>query len=181
MHGLMLAELQRYIEDNVGPHSWQETCRQAGVGRTSYNRLDDYPETDLGELLVAGARVIGVPLDSMLEDFGTFMVPGLMHSCAPHIPGEWRVLDLLQDETRMRLLAERLTGRSVRPLPVNSLRLSEREVRISYGSERRLCGLTRGIIRGLLAHFREIGTVKETACMLKGADRCVIEVTRLGN
>jgi len=181
MHGLILAELQRYIETNVGPWSWQEACRRAGVGRTSYTIWDTYPDTDLPALVQAGSGVTGVPVPAMLEDFGAFMVPALMRVCARHVPDGWSAMDLLADTERPLQLATRLTGRSVTVPLLRAERVSPRAVRIIYGSPRRMCGLARGIVRGILAHYREIGAIRETACMHDGAPHCEILVTRLAS
>ena len=181
MHGVILAELQRYVQTNVGSLAWADTCRLARVGTTSYALSGEYPEGDLSALVTAASEVLNMPLQELLEDFGVFMAPDLMTSCAGHMPPEWRALDLLESPDRHRRLAERLTGRSVVSPILGAERLSEREVRIVYGSPRRMCGLTRGLIRGILRHFREVGQVRESACMLKGAPSCVIYVTRLSN
>jgi hypothetical protein len=181
MHGLILAELQRYVHTNVGPQAWVDACRIARVSSTTYTLHHEYPESDLAALVAAGAQVLNVPAQALLEDFGHFMVPGLMTVCAPHLPPSWGALDVLESQERHLLLAERLTGRAVTPAVVLAERLSEREVRITYGSQRRLCGLTRGIVRGILSHFREVGAVRETDCMLRGYPQCIIHVTRIGN
>ena len=181
MHGLILAELQRYVHTNVGPQAWVDACRIACVGSTAYTMQHEYPEGDLAALVAAGAQVLNVPAQSLLEDFGHFMVPGLMTVCAPHLPPSWGALDVLESPERHLLLAERLTGRAVTPAVVHAERLSQREVRITYGSERWMCGLARGIVRGILAHFREVAAVRETDCMLRGAPACIIDVTRIGS
>ena len=181
MHGLILTEWQRYVQTNVGPQAWAAACRRAQVTTTSYVASGEYPENDLAALVLAGAELLNVPIQSLLEDFGVFLVPGLMEVCQPHLPREWRCLELLEHPDRSRMLAERLTGRSLVPPVVRTERLSDREVRLVYGSERRMCALTRGIIRGMFSHYGEVGTVRETACMHKGAPQCVIYATRLGN
>ena len=181
MHGLILAELQRYVETHVGSQAWNTVCRRAQTNTTAYTHSGEYPEGDLGALVIAGSEILNVPINALLEDFGAFMVPDLMTVCSNHLKPEWRALDLLEHPERHRLLAERLTGRSITPPVIRTERLSEREVRLVYGSDRRMCALTRGIIRGIFSHFREVGAVRESACMHKGAPHCVIYATRLGN
>ena len=53
------------------------------------------------------------------------------------------------------------------------------EVIVIYASERRMCGVAKGIARGLGDHFGESIEVEEESCMLTGASSCTIAVRRL--
>jgi hypothetical protein len=62
------------------------------------------------------------------------------------------------------------------------LRVSRRtadEVLVIYASQRRMCGVAKGIARGLGDHYGERIEIAEESCMLTGASSCSIAVRRL--
>lgn len=54
--------------------------------------------------------------------------------------------------------------------------MSSDEVVITYSSERKLCAVAKGIVKGIGAHFQERISIRESECMLKGAPACRISV-----
>lgn len=56
------------------------------------------------------------------------------------------------------------------------LESSKERLVFKYDSPNHLCGVLRFVAQGVLAHYREEGTVTETQCALKGAPWCEIEV-----
>jgi len=56
------------------------------------------------------------------------------------------------------------------------LESTEKRLVFKYDSPNHLCGVLRFVAEGVLAHYRETGTVTETQCALKGAPWCEIEV-----
>lgn len=49
---------------------------------------------------------------------------------------------------------------------------------MTYRSERKMCGVAVGIVRGLASHYAETVEITEPSCMLSGAPACRIEVAR---
>ena len=117
-------------------------------------------------------------LAGLMEDFGAFLVPTLLRTHAASIRPEWNALDILANAEH-HARATRLIEPDIVPAPVRAERVSDREVCIRYSSSRKLCCVVRGMARGVLMHYREVGTVKESACMHRGAPECVIMVKRL--
>jgi len=56
------------------------------------------------------------------------------------------------------------------------LESTETRLVFKYDSPNHLCGVLRFVAEGVLAHYRETGTVTETQCALKGAPWCEIEI-----
>ena len=178
MYGLMYVELERYVVTHVGPAAWEDSCRQATGGRTSFTATDYYDDAEFVALAKTVSRRTNVDLAGLMEDFGAFLVPTLLKAHAASIRPEWNALDILANaEHHSR--ATRLIEAEIVPAPVRAERVSDREVRISYSSSRKLCCVTRGMARGVLKHYGEVGSVKETDCMHRGAAECVIMVKRL--
>jgi predicted hydrocarbon binding protein len=70
----------------------------------------------------------------------------------------------------------RLRNPGARPPELQVERTAKDALRISYRSARRMCGIARGIVLGLAGHFGERVRIEEPSCMLRGADRCEIDV-----
>jgi len=47
---------------------------------------------------------------------------------------------------------------------------------IAYSSERKLCALARGMIKGAIDYYNRSGSVEEVQCMHNGADQCLFEL-----
>jgi len=178
MYGFMYVELERYIVTHIGPEAWQDTCRQATGGRSSFTATESYDDADFLALVRSASRVSSVELPGLLEDFGAFLIPTLIASHASDVAPATNALDVLAN-AEQHVRTARLIDRDIMPPPVRAERVSEREVRIHYASSRKICCLARGLARGVLRHYGEIGSVKETACMHRGAPACIIMVKRL--
>ena len=178
MYGFMYTELQRYIVTHIGPMAWQDTCRQATGGRSAFKATEYYADADFVALVKSLSRLAGVELPGLLEDFGAFLVPSLLAAHSDRVQPEWNALDILAN-AEQHVRTTRLIDADILPPPVRAERVSAREVRIHYASSRKLCYVARGMARGVLVHYGEIGSVKETACMHHGAPECIIMVKRL--
>ena len=55
--------------------------------------------------------------------------------------------------------------------------LNQAGVLVSYTSERRLCRLLEGLVRGTAEHYGETLVVEEIQCMRRGDPGCVFTVT----
>jgi len=65
------------------------------------------------------------------------------------------------------------------PPVLQARRVSPDEVQLTYASARRMCGIAKGLARGLGKEFDEQIVVFETECMLAGAPACQITIRRL--
>ena len=70
----------------------------------------------------------------------------------------------------------RLRTPGPKPPELRCDRESQEEVVIHYTSARRVCGIAKGIVRGLAKHYAERVLISESTCMLKGDFECPISV-----
>src|SRR6185503_20271702 len=86
------------------------------------------------------------------------------------------LLDLLEhtEATIHRVVRMRSPGSA--PPALRCRRLAADEVEMVYGSERKLCALARGIIRGLARVYEVRVELSEPECRLKGAAACLLRV-----
>jgi hypothetical protein len=88
----------------------------------------------------------------------------------------WKTLDFLErtEETIHRVV--RLKNAGAEPPELKVSRTAPNEVLITYASARRMCGVAKGIARGVARHYNETITITESACMLRGHPKCLISV-----
>lgn len=92
---------------------------------------------------------------------------------------EWRTLDFLEqtEDTIHRVVRFRNPGAMPPELAVK--RTGDHEVVILYTSQRKMCSVAKGIIRGVAKHYGDPIEIDESHCMLKGHPQCTIEVRTL--
>jgi hypothetical protein len=176
MHGIVHAELQKFVIARHGRPAWQELLKQSNVGTKAYLVSQHYPDSDVIALVTTASRMTGTPVPQLLEDFGEFIVPDLVDMYRPFLSPDWRTLDLLEHTEGTIHRVVRLRNPGATPPELRCRRLSAGEVRVSYNSARKMCALARGIIRGLAKHFEETVQIEEGACMHRGAPSCEISV-----
>ena len=176
MHGIIFAELKKYVQARHGDDTWKALVQRAGVGNTLYLPIREYPDADVVAIVGAASEATGTPAGEILEDFGGFIAPDLMAMYRSLVKPEWRTLEFLEntEETIHRVV--RIKDPAARPPELRCERLSANEVVVRYTSARRLCAVARGIVRGLAAHYQERVEISEPSCMLRGDDECRIHV-----
>lgn len=78
MHGIIHAELKKYVETRKGPAGWSAALDKAGLGRPGQRDPDTYKDVEAAALIQASASLTGVPPLEILEDFGEFIKPALL-------------------------------------------------------------------------------------------------------
>jgi len=176
VHGIVFAELRRYVETRAGAGAWARLVDESAVGHRVYLVARQFPDTEFQTLLTAAARHLGANVGDLLEAFGEFIAPELVKMQAHSIRPEWRTLDLVEHTEAAIHSVVRASDIEAQPPRIVCKRLSESELVLEYVSARRLCGLAKGILRGIAAHYGESIAIEEAACMLHGADCCRIAV-----
>jgi predicted hydrocarbon binding protein len=180
MHGVILLEFHRFVEARHGAEFWKDAVREAGLSNPVFMPTQHYPDADLLALVSTVSRKVGTEPAPLLEDFGAHMVPALIALYSALIEAQWTLLDLLEhtEATIHRVVRIRVPGAA--PPQLKSRRLSPTEVELLYASERKLCALALGIIKGFARVFEETVTVTEPECMRKGDPACRILVHSAG-
>ncbi len=177
MHGVIFAELKKYVDTKLGGGKWSTLLKESGVGQQKvYMAVQEYPDQEAAALVSAASKMTGKSAPAILEDFGAFIVPDLVHMYWALIKPEWKTLDLIEhtEETIHRVV--RIKNPGARPPELKCSRPGPNEVMITYSSARRMCAIARGIVRGVAEHYNEQVVINETNCMLKGNQSCKISV-----
>jgi predicted hydrocarbon binding protein len=176
MLGIILRELKKYVEAGHGKPVWQEVLRLAGVEGKVYLPLIEYPDAELVTLVTHAANRSGQPVETVLVEFGQFMVPDLFQTYRSLIQPGWTTLDLIEHTEKVIHSAVRLRDTSARPPELSVVRTSSDSVEITYRSHRKLCAVAKGIARGVAKQYGEQVEVTESSCMHDGAPECLIRV-----
>lgn len=176
MHGIVHAQLQKYVIARHGRPAWQELLKGTGLGSRNYLTSQQYPDADIAALVTNAATMTGEPASALLEDFGEFMAPDLIAMYRPLLKPEWRTLDLLEHTEETIHSVVRLRNPGAAPPQLRFRRVDAAEVHLSYNSDRKMCAVALGIVRGVAKHFGDSVTIVESACMHRGAPSCEISV-----
>jgi|SRR5579859_1278523 len=175
MYGLLLVELQRYLESTLGRAGWADLLAQTGPAARIYLPGQAYPDDEWDALVAAaaGRRKIGVP--ALLEEAGAFFAPRLLATYGAAIPSSWGPLDLIAGlEDQVYPVVRRKPAAAPPHLQVEWA--SARELIVVYDSPRRLCALAKGLLAGVGAHYATRLLIRETACMHFEQPACRISV-----
>ncbi len=74
MHGLINRSLQGFLRDTYGPATWSLVAREARLGFDSFEPMLSYDAGLTTAVLAAACKVLGRPVESVLEDLGTYLV-----------------------------------------------------------------------------------------------------------
>lgn len=179
VHGIIFFELKRFAE-SLGPGMWWSLMNEARLEGRLYLPLRVYPDSDLRALVTAAARLRQQQETHLLEAFGHYLSPRLLDFYQVLTDPGWTTLDVLEHAEQSFYRTIKRTVPEIDARVFTARRLRPDEVEVTYHSQRRLCALARGMIRGLADHFGEQVVVHEVECMLSGADRCKMIVTRTG-
>ncbi|HJR45728.1 MAG TPA: heme NO-binding domain-containing protein [Actinomycetota bacterium] len=179
MHGIIFDQLHEFTTQTYGREAWTAMVARPEAARSTYFVGEEYPDEELEGLLSAASTLTGRSRDELLEDFGHFIVPGLLDLYGVLVDPKWDLLGFLEgiEETIHRVVRLRHPG--ARPPRLEATRTGPDQVTIVYTSQRKMCFLAKGIIRGLEEHYSESVSVSDTSCMNKGDDICIMIVERL--
>jgi hypothetical protein len=178
VHGLIHIELERFGRERLGDEVWAAATKQASVDGKAWLATASYDDAEITGLVLELASGAGTGPQALLEQFGEALVPTLLDGFGHLVDPEWRTIELIANTERLIHTALRASDESARP-PLLRVTLRPPDgLLLHYASERRMCGLAKGIIRGVAGHFGESIAIDEETCMLTGGPSCAIAVTR---
>lgn len=179
MHGLIFAELKRFVVQAAGAETWNKLLEQSGAGKeTIFLPNQVYPDDQLQSLVEAGSRLTGMPMAQLQEAFGVFIAPELLRLYDAQINPTWRTLDLLEKTEQMVHRAVRIKTPGAQPPRLVATRPRPDQVIMQYTSSRHLCGVAIGIIKGVALQLKETVEIEQPECMMRGDAQCLIDVRR---
>lgn len=74
MHGMINRAIQCFLRDTYGAQTWSEVVDKADLGFDNFEAMLGYPDAVTLDVLSATARHFKKPVESLLEDLGTYLV-----------------------------------------------------------------------------------------------------------
>ncbi len=178
MHGTIFAELKKFVTEKAGLDTWNAILEKSGSKRTVFLVTEAYPDQELVALVGAASQLLQKPVPDILQAFGEFIVPDLAKIYRALIKPEWGLLDLLENTESVIHTTIRLKDPAAEPPRLKCSRPNASEVVITYTSQRKLCPVAKGIVKGLADFYHEKVDISESSCMLKGDSQCLISVKK---
>ncbi len=176
MHGIIFNQLRNYAQARLGERGWETLLREAKLPARVYLAFQSYPDEEAVAIVGAAEKVSGTPARLLLEDFGEFIVPSLMHIYKGFLQSSWSILDVIENAERIHERVRR--DPHARPPVLECFRVDANTVRVVYASPRKLCGVGIGFVRGLSNELKQKVEVYEKQCVYKGAPHCEFIVKR---
>lgn len=179
MHGFFFEELLKYIRTRHDPSLEKKLLSVSGLSRRHYSAKRYYPDEEMVLLLLNLSNLVDLPVDAILHEFGEFIVPSYYKRYEKFFSPYPTLFDFLKDfeATVHRYVRAHMQGN---PPEITFLGYESEDVaKISYFSERRLCDMAKGMLKGFARMFGEEIEVSEKQCLLKGAPHCELLLTRI--
>lgn len=182
MHGLIFFYIQKFAETATqGTRSLGIARPTVATGAARYLPSGVYPDAEAVELLQSLAESTGRTLPDTLEQFGRFLAPHLLKVAGRHVDPGWQTLDLIEHTEAIIHAMIRTANPGALPPVLETVRPSLDELHLIYGSQRQLCPLARGLMRGIAAHYHEELAIDEPSCMHRGDPFCSFVIRRLAH
>jgi hypothetical protein len=177
VQGVIFQELEKYVVRELGHTGLSRMRDLTGRGDGGYQFDKAYPDDEMFVILRGLVEATRRAPEEIVEEFGEFLVPGLLEVYGFIVDPRWSFLDFLLNTEAIIHAGVKLNTPGARPPVIQALRAGPETVKISYRSRRRLCPLAKGIIRGAAAHYNVAINLSEDVCMLRGDSECVITVS----
>jgi predicted hydrocarbon binding protein len=180
MHGVVFTELQKFVVSKHGHDGRNALLDKASLDRRIYLPAGEYPDSEIASLVSAASGTTGSSSSEILEAFGEFMAPSLLRMYGHLLKPEWKSLDVIEHTEGTVHTVVRVSDASAKPPKLQARREGPDTVALIYTSPRQMCALAVGIGRGVARCFKETLSIRETQCMLKGAQFCEIIYNKTG-
>ena len=178
MKGIINKGIQELVETKFGTEPWEKVKELAKCEEPFFSVSEDYPDQMTMDLASAASEVSGLPLESVLVEFGKFWVTNTgakSYSTFFKLAGKTAREFLLNMNRAHKQATKNILN--AKPPNFEYEELPDGRLLMHYRSERRLCAVLRGIISGVGIYLDEELQVKEISCVNNGAPQCTMEVT----
>jgi hypothetical protein len=173
MHGLIFFYIQKFADvAAAGKTTWLQLRTTVSMTSRSYLPAGIYPDAEAVSLLASIADAAGEPVPAIVERFGEFLAPHLVKVAGRHVDPGWKTLDLIEHTESIIHTMIRSTNPGAEPPVLEAVRTAPGELQLVYSSARQLCGLARGLMKGIAGHYGEEISIDEHSCMHRGDPFC---------
>lgn len=180
MYGVIFDFLRDYvIEKHGGKPTWEALLAANGYGYKIFFPVTEYPDEEIVALASTASEALEVPLPDVLEDFGSFVGTKLLSFYSMYVKdSSWKTFELIENAGGCIHHAIHQHNPKRKPPSITAKRENDDLLVIRYQSDRKMCAVVRGVVRGLGDHFKEKFVIEETQCMHHGAKECIFNIIR---
>lgn len=178
MKGIIFNLLEEVMSAEAGEAAWDRILDRAGIDG-AFTSLGNYPDEDFMKLVGVIAQANRKTDHQVLAWFGRQAMPHLAERYPEFFGGQQSLRSFLLslNEVIHAEVRKLYPGADV---PVFGFETpagaaAHDTLIIHYRSKRRLCALAVGFINGAADRFQEPVAIRQSRCMLEGAEACVIE------
>jgi predicted hydrocarbon binding protein len=178
MKGVINKGIQELVEAKFGAEAWGKIKEMAKCEEPFFSTSEDYPDQMTMDLAHAASEVSGLPMETVLVEFGKFWVSKTGFKSYPtffKLAGKTAREFLLNLNKVHNQVTKNI--RNARPPSFEYEELPDGRLLMHYRSDRRLCAVMRGLILGVGIHFDEELQLKETSCMNNGDPQCTMQIS----
>ena len=179
MHGSICVILKKFVEQNFGREVWSEILRLAGHDGLVLSPIQNYPDEAVFAIVGAACEHLELEMGTALEAVGEFAAAELVRFARGMLHPDWKTFELLANIESLIHRTIRVSNPEAEPATIQAFELSKDEVQVVYSSQRGLCALAKGILKGLGNVFDEELTVVENTCVHKGDPFCTFTVSKV--
>lgn len=181
MYGVIFDFLRGYvIEKHGGVDTWNALLKANGYNYKIFFPVTEYDDSEIVGLATAASTALNVPLPVVLEDFGVYVGHKLLSFYHMYITNKsWKTFEIIENAGGCIHQAIHRHNASRKPPKISAMRENNDLLVLRYESERKMCAVVKGIIRGLGEQFGEAFQVEEIQCMHRGAHECILNVHRV--
>ncbi len=161
MHGIIHAELKKYIEIKHGAEFYPAVLAEADLPNRVYIPVSTYADPEFTAIVQAVHTLTGEAVVAILEDFGEFITPDFIDMYQALIDPAWKTADFLTNAEASVHPVVRLNNPGSRPPVLQFERTGPNELHFYYDSPRRMSAIAKGIMKGVARHYGETLTIIE--------------------
>ena len=175
MKGIVFNLLETVVVREYGEDAWEQLLDRARLEGV-YTSLGSYDDSELYALVAVASKELGIDQQEIVRWFGRSALPLLARRYpqlfTPHRDTRSFVLTLnsiIHPEVR-----KLYPGAIVPDFDFDSS--SPEVLAMGYQSPRKLCAFAEGLIHGAADHYGERALIDQSACMLRGDDKCLLQI-----
>ena len=180
MKGAIFTVLQEMVEETFGFECWETMLSSSELASDGiYTSAETYDDNEILELVSALSEYSDTPVPDLVEAFGAYLFPHLVHSLPKSMmdyPDLWSFLDAVH--TVIHVEVNKLYADALTPELVVTEK-SDNDLTLFYRSPRKMCFLALGLIHKAADHFGTKVEVKHRCCMHESSDHCSLLVTKV--
>lgn len=177
MKGVIFTLFQDMVEESIGLDGWEQLIGMSELSSDGiYIAGLNYPDADIVALVKSLSVISDKDVPTLLEAFGGYILPHLVHSLPPALFNYTELWSFLRDiDSVIHTEVKKLLPDALTP-EITVVAETDNTMDVAYQSPRQLCFLAIGLIKQSGEHFNMPVSVQHKQCMHNGHERCILHV-----